>query len=98
VDALVPHQVGEDLAQPRVSLAAGVLEGGRALLGHHLLEHAPDGVEGQCGREGHPAGQAHDLWAGGDGEQGADLGGGHGPGAAGVAVTEGVIGAHELEG
>jgi hypothetical protein len=94
----VPHQVGEDLTQPRVPLAAGVLEGGRSLLGHHLLEHLPDDVEGQRGRERHPAGQADDLRAGGDGEQGSDLRGGHRAGAAGVAVLERVVGAHELEG
>ena len=92
------HQLGEDLAQPRVALTAGVLEGGRALVGHHLPEHVPDDVEGQCRREGHPAGQADDLWTGGDGEQGADLGGGHRAGAAGIAVTEGVVGAHDPEG
>jgi hypothetical protein len=98
VDALVPHQLGEDLAQPRVALPTGVLEGGRALVGQHVGDHVPDGVEGQRGREGHAPGEADDLRTGGDGEQGSDLGGGHRAGAAGVAVTEGVIGAHELEG
>jgi hypothetical protein len=97
-DALVPHELGEDLAQPRVALAAGVLEGGRALVGQHFLEHVPDGVEGERGREGHAAGEADDLGSRGDGEQRPDLGGGHRAGAAGVAVTERVIGAHELEG
>jgi hypothetical protein len=79
-------------------LAAGVLQGGRALVGQHLVEHVADGVEGERRRERHAAGEADDLWAGGDGEQGPDLGGGHRAGAAGVAVTKRVIGAHELEG
>jgi hypothetical protein len=97
-DALVPHQVGEDLAQPWVALAAGVLEGGRALVGEHLLEHVPDDVEGQRGREGHAAGEADDLGSRGDREQRPDLGGGHRAGAAGVAVTKWVVGAHDPEG
>jgi hypothetical protein len=76
-DALVPHQLGEDLAQARVALAPGVLEGGGAFVGQHLLEHVPDDVEGQRGRERHAAGEADDLGPRGHGEQGSDLGGGH---------------------
>jgi hypothetical protein len=48
VDALVAHEVGEHLTQPRVSLAAGVLQGRRALLGQHLVEHVAHGVEGSA--------------------------------------------------
>jgi hypothetical protein len=98
MDALVAHEVGEHLTQPRVSLAAGVLQGRRALLGHDLVEHITHGVEGERRRERHASGQADDLRSGGDGEQGPDLGSGHRAGAAGVAVTKGVIGAHDLEG
>jgi hypothetical protein len=97
-DALVSHQLGEHLAQAWVPLAAGVLQSGRPLLGQHLGERVTDHVEGKRSREGHATGEADDLWPGGNGEQRSDLGGGHRSGAAGVAVTKRVIGAHEPEG
>jgi hypothetical protein len=88
------HQLGEHVTQPRVALTAGVLQRRRALLGEHLVEHVADHVEGERGRERHPAGQADHLRSRRDGEQRPDLRGGHRSGPARIAVAEGVVGTH----
>jgi hypothetical protein len=56
-----------------VALPGAVLQGLRAARLHELAHELADGVERQGGQVGHAAGQAHDLRAGGHGEQGADL-------------------------
>ncbi len=94
MDPLHAHQLDEHVAEAWIALPATVLQGARALLVEDLGGDLTDDVEGQGGGKRHPAGEAHDLGAGCDRKEGADLGRGHGPGAVGVAIQERVISAH----
>ena len=85
-DALEGHHLADLLAQGRVALAGGVLQGDRAMVRDQLGDGAADDVERQAGDVGHPAGERDHLGARGDGEQGPDLRGRHALGTRGVAV------------
>ena len=54
---------------------------------HDAVDRARDELAREGGHEGHAAGQGDHLGAGGDGEQGSDLGGAQAGGAVGVVVV-----------
>jgi hypothetical protein len=76
-DPDLPDHLEDLLAQGDVALPRAVLQGLGPALVQQPLGGAGQHLHGQGLDEGHPAGQRHDLGPGGDGEEGADLGGAH---------------------
>ena len=86
VDPGQRHDLADPLAQRQVALAAGVLQGGRALLATEFGHHLPDGVERESCDERSATGERNHLGPGGHGEQGPDLRGRHAAHPLGVPI------------
>jgi hypothetical protein len=91
-DADEAHDLADLLTEPRVTLAAAVVQGHGTALEHELAQHLPHRIEGQRRRVWRAAGQADHLGPAGNGEQGSDLRGGHTAGARCVAPDVGIQG------
>ena len=90
VDPLERHDLQQLVAQPLVALARGVLQRREPLVVQQPLHRVPDQVHGQGADVRHTPGQGDHLRAGGDGEQGADLGDLHPGGACGIGLDPGI--------
>ena len=77
LESLLRHEGDEPLLQAGVPATPAVLQRLRATFGEHAADHVEHVLMGEGLHVGHPAGERHDLWAGGHREQGADLRGGH---------------------
>ena len=89
-DADLGHDLEDLRAQRGIALPGSVLKHLGAAIAHETGRGLGEGVQRQRGDEGHAPGEGDDLGAGGDGKEGADLGGRHAAGAGGVGVHPGI--------
>ena len=89
-DPLERHDLKDLLAQRGVALSGAVLQSGEPLRGQHPRDSGSNGIHREGREVRHAAGEGDDLRTRSDGEQSANLGGGHAGGALGVGLHPGI--------